>query len=185
MPRHKKTDIINYKIYKIASLDPNVKEIYVGSTVDLKQRKALHKHSCNNENSNRHHLKVYQYIRDNGGWENFKFYVLEELKCNEYQAELREEYWRKEVNATLNGKMCRFDGDRKEYQKGYRDNNKGYLQEYFKSDKGKNSQKRYKQSEKGIFIENKNKTINRLRNGRNVKHETLEKYGIKREDYLS
>jgi len=129
MPRRKKTDILNYKIYKIASLDPKVKDIYIGSTADLKQRKIHHKSSCNNENNK---TKVYQYIRDNGGWENFKVYVVEELKCNEYQAELREEYYRIELNATLNSKMCcNFDGTPqekkehiKEQQKKHRENNK-------------------------------------------------------------
>ena len=38
-------------IYKIVCKDVAVKEIYVGSTTNLKVRKCAHKSSCNNINS--------------------------------------------------------------------------------------------------------------------------------------
>jgi len=152
MTRRKKIDIINYKIYKIASLDPTITEIYIGSTADLKQRKALHKSSCNNENSDAYNTKVYHYIRDNGGWGNFKVYVLEEIKCNEYQAELREEYYRKELNATLNMKMCRYGGTEQEYKKEYRMNNKEQIREQTKKYYEKNQEKILDKAKERAFM---------------------------------
>jgi len=189
MPRRKKTDILNYKIYKIASLDPNITEIYVGSTADLKQRKGTHKKCCNNENDNNYHLKVYQYIRANGGFDNFKFYVVEELECNEYQAELREEYYRKELNATLNMKMCcNFDGTtqeyQKEYQKEYREIKKEQIREQ-KKEYYENKKEHLKQYQiNNNFTINRNRTIRDLKKGVDVKDVTLQKYNINRAEIL-
>ena len=62
---------------------------YYGSTEDLHIREIAHKTSCNNPNCKGYNLQVYQYIRDNEGWDNFqmiKIYEGEdyELKEKEY-----------------------------------------------------------------------------------------------------
>ena len=36
-------------IYKLVSTDINIKEIYVGSTINFRTRKFNHKKACNNE----------------------------------------------------------------------------------------------------------------------------------------
>ena len=76
--------------------------IYIGSTKDFKQRKAAHRKTCNNINP-RYNLKIYQMIRENGGWDCCDMVPIEEIECDNYlQARIREEYWRKEYNANMN-----------------------------------------------------------------------------------
>ena len=56
--------------------------IYIGSTHDKIEREKNHKSDCNNENQETHYnLKVYIFIRDNGGWDNWIFEVIEEFPC--------------------------------------------------------------------------------------------------------
>ena len=43
--------------------------IYVGSSTAFARRVHKHKSTCNNPTSGGHHFPVYQYIRDNGGWD--------------------------------------------------------------------------------------------------------------------
>ena len=53
-------------VYRIECLDKNIKEFYIGSTADLKQRTGKHKQDCKTSNS-----KVYNFIREHGGWNNW------------------------------------------------------------------------------------------------------------------
>ena len=64
-------DYNNGFIYKLCCKDVNIKEIYVGSSTNYKQRKQSHKSDCTNENSKRYNSCAYQFIRDNGGWDNW------------------------------------------------------------------------------------------------------------------
>ena len=64
-------------IYRIShKLDYDNDNVYIGSTTDLNTRKLKHKYSCMNENNKDFHYKVYQYIRENGGFDNFQFIIL-------------------------------------------------------------------------------------------------------------
>ena len=67
-------------IYKLVSTDINIKEIYVGSTINFRTRKFDHKKACNNENVKALNFNVYKYIRANGGWDMFVMIQLEEVK---------------------------------------------------------------------------------------------------------
>ena len=97
----------NSIIYKLVCLDTTYPEVYVGSTTNLKQRKSNHKSKCYNENAKQYNYKIYQYIREHGGWENFAKIEIEKFPCeNKRQLELREEFWRKELGATLNGQQA-------------------------------------------------------------------------------
>jgi len=58
-------------IYKIVCNDTNINDSYVGATTKYKLRMEQHKHSCNHSNR-----KVYQSIRNNGGWNNWKIQIL-------------------------------------------------------------------------------------------------------------
>ena len=60
-------------IYKIQVHD----ELYIGSTVDLKQRLREHKSYCKNINAPQHNYKVYQKIRENNI--HIKLIVVEEV----------------------------------------------------------------------------------------------------------
>ena len=92
-----------YYIYKICCKNVDVTGCYVGSSKDIKQRINKHKSMCNNQNSPRYNLKIYQTIRANGGWENYKLIVLEEMiNTTTSEATIREEEVRVELNASLN-----------------------------------------------------------------------------------
>ena len=56
---------------------------YVGSSTNFTNRKSRHKTACNNENNKDHHLKIYEFIRNNGGWDNFQMVLIENYKCND------------------------------------------------------------------------------------------------------
>ena len=84
-------------IYKIVHKeDPDNHEIYVGHTTDFTNRKRCHKKTCNNQND-RHHLKVYQYIRENGGWDDFIMLEIEKYPCNDANEARAREQDRKSV----------------------------------------------------------------------------------------
>ena len=62
-------------VYRIECLDKNITEIYIGSTGDLYHRTAEHKSNCHNINSSHYNLKIYKFIRENGGWDNWQIVV--------------------------------------------------------------------------------------------------------------
>jgi len=117
--------MVNYQngmIYKLCCNNINITDIYIGSTVCFKERKRCHKKSCNNINNNRHNLKVYKFIRDNGGWGNWSMILVATTPCNN-KLELRqfERKYYEELNATLNMRFPQ--RTRKEWVK----NNKEYV----------------------------------------------------------
>ena len=54
--------------------------IYIGYTINFNRRKITHKSDC--LNPNRHHLPIYKYIRENGGFDKYEFIILEQSKDN-------------------------------------------------------------------------------------------------------
>jgi len=102
MPRK----IINYTntiIYKIVCNDLNITDLYVGSTTDFTNRKYNHKSDCNNEKSKNYNLKIYTFIRNNGGWFNWSMIEIEKWPCmDRNEAQSRERYWYDILNSTLN-----------------------------------------------------------------------------------
>jgi len=104
MPR-KPMDYSHTVIYKIACRDFTVKDIYVGSTTDFRSRKSSHKGFCNNQDRNRLHydLKVYQFIRAHGGWDNWDVIWIEDYPCSSsHEKRAREWYWMEQLKASLN-----------------------------------------------------------------------------------
>lgn len=132
MPR-KPIDYSRCVIYKICCKDPIIKDIYVGHTTDLRKRKYMHHHYCINENSEHYNLYVYQFIRDNGNFDNWEIIVIEEYQCeNINQATQRERYWLETLQATLNKQVPsrtrqEWDNNNREYYKQYRERNKDEL----------------------------------------------------------
>lgn len=91
---------MEYIIYKIVCKDTNITDFYIGSTKDFNKRQINHKSACNSSNNKYYNLKVYQVIRDNGGFENWDFIELEKIdKENRF---IRERYWIEKLKATLN-----------------------------------------------------------------------------------
>ena len=96
------TDYSKTIIYKIINYDvPDL--VYVGSTTNLKTRKNQHKNASININNTRYHLKLYENIRNHGGWDCWRMIVICEYPCdNRRQAELEEDKYMMEFKANLN-----------------------------------------------------------------------------------
>ena len=71
----------NGLIYKIVCKDPSIKEIYVGSCCNFTRRKCEHKSICNNPNTKAYNHYKYQFIRDNGGWNNWDMIEIKKYPC--------------------------------------------------------------------------------------------------------
>ena len=105
-------------IYKLVCNNLDVTEIYVGHTSDFIRRKHCHKSNCHNENSNSYNLKVYDFIRENGGWLNWNMIEIEKFPCNDSQeACKRERFLIENLRAMLNSYIP--SRGKKEYQKEY------------------------------------------------------------------
>ena len=122
---------INYDntiIYKIVCNDLNIEDLYVGHTTGFINRKTQHKTVCNNQNASQYKIKLYEMIRENGGWENWSMVEIEKYPCSDgNEARARERYWFETLNAKLN--TCVPNRGLKESGKNYRDKNKDKLNE--------------------------------------------------------
>jgi hypothetical protein len=136
---------INYQntiIYKICCKDINITDVYVGHTTNFDKRKNSHKNACNNENNKAYKCYIYQFIRDNGNWNNWEMIEIELYSCeNRRQAETRERYWLETLGATLNcnvptrTRQEHYELNKEqilEYKKEYNKENKDRLNEYQK-----------------------------------------------------
>jgi hypothetical protein len=87
-------------IYKLIKKNAeNDDMIYIGSSCDIDTRWKNHKKNCNNPNSKDYYYKVYEYIRENGGIDEWKMIILDEfeiplIKCVE-RDELENKYIKK------------------------------------------------------------------------------------------
>jgi len=147
----KKVDYSKSIIYKLCCKDPNVTEIYVGSTINFKSRKNQHKTTCNNnsEKNKFYNFKVYKFIRDNGGFQNWTMIMLEQYNCeNKKQLEMRERYWIEKLKPTLNNNIP--TRTKKEWDI---ENNDYYKQHYLKN------QDKLKQYQKQYYLNNKDKIL--------------------------
>jgi hypothetical protein len=96
-------DYSNTIIYKITCKDSAVTDVYVGHTTNFVQRKHAHKQSCINNKSANHTCKVYQVIRANGGWNNWKMEIINFFDCKDhYEARKKEQEYFISLNANLN-----------------------------------------------------------------------------------
>ena len=78
MPDYSKAMI--YKIKHNEDYDDD--NIYIGSTCNLIRRRCQHKYCCNNENDPKYNKPLYQYIRENSGWDAFILIKIHDYKCN-------------------------------------------------------------------------------------------------------
>jgi len=131
-----------YTIYQIVCNDVNITETYIGSTVNLKIRIRCHKTNCNNPKSECYNLKVYQFIRSNGGWNNWKFIILETKECkDEYEAHRIEQSYINSLKSELNDRSSYTGLTKQAYDTQYKILNK----------------KKISENDKQYYQENKNK----------------------------
>ena len=120
-----KTDYSKTIIYKICCNDLNITDIYIGSTTNFRGRKNDHKSLCNNKIRQLYNNKLYQFIRDNGNWENWSMVEIEKYSCNDgNEKRARERYWYEILKPSLN--MVRPLQTEEEYKEQQKQNNKDY-----------------------------------------------------------
>jgi predicted GIY-YIG superfamily endonuclease len=91
-----------FLIYKITPLDDS-KALYIGSTTNFKRRLWQHKKNSNNKFKK---TVLYKYIREMGGFENFKMEKIIDYPCQTRGEGLKKERELIEsMNATLNSVM--------------------------------------------------------------------------------
>jgi hypothetical protein len=115
----------NSIIYKLCHQnDLENENIYVGSTTNFRGRKNTHKSSCNNEKDKHYNSNLYQYIRDNGAWDEWQMIPIEVFPCNDKkELEVRERYHIELLKSKLNKNIpTRND-------KEYREDNKEKIKE--------------------------------------------------------
>jgi hypothetical protein len=119
------------KVYKLFCKDETIKDCYIGSSVNIQSRLHKHKSNTQNENSPKHHLRVYQKIRECGGWDNWKCEILDELEnpSRSQLIELERMYYEENIeNATLNTTYC--GRTKKETNKAWWAKNPNYMIDY-------------------------------------------------------
>jgi len=106
--------------YKFVCNDVEIKSTYVGHTVNFITRKSKHKHSCNTEKEQSHHFKLYQTIRDNGGWDNWRMIVIESrLVKDKREAERIEQEFMDKLQTDMNTRRSYYTEDPNNYQSKY------------------------------------------------------------------
>jgi hypothetical protein len=96
-------DYSNTIFYKIFCKDPAIKDLYVGLTTNFVQRKHAHKQSCKNEKALNHNCKLYNAIRNAGGWDNWQMEIIAFHNCTDsYEARKKEQEYFESLGATLN-----------------------------------------------------------------------------------
>ena len=114
MPK-KEIDYSKCVIYKIQHKDNN-DLLYVGHTTNFTKRKYEHKYNVNNQKGKEYNHKVYQMIRENGGWDDFNMVVIKDFPCeNNRQAEAEEDRIMREMKATMNERRA-FHSQKEYYQ---------------------------------------------------------------------
>jgi len=129
-------------IYKIEHIDDD-SLVYVGHTTNWDNRKYMHKFNCINNKSSHYNCKLYQMIRENGGWDAFKMIEVEKFNCNDKrEAETRENEVIKKLKASMNtNKSYVSKEEEKQDNQDYYIKNKERIIEQHKEYKKKNREK--------------------------------------------
>ena len=96
-------DYSNTVIYKIVCNDLSITDCYVGHTTDFTRRKQGHKNNCSNEKTKKYNYKVYETIRETGGWNNWSMIEIEKYPCKDSnEATAKEREWFERLDSSLN-----------------------------------------------------------------------------------
>ena len=146
-------------IYKLIHKEAtNDDMIYIGSCDDISQRVSKHKYCCNTPNNRKYNYKVYKYIRENGGWNNWKYEIIDEvevaLRDDGYIYE-KEYIVKYDAVNKLNSKIA---GRTK---REYLENNKEYIKRRNKEKYEKNKEQ-VLQKDKDKYDKNKEQILKRV-----------------------
>ena len=154
-------DYTNTYFYKIVCKDTTIKDCYVGHTTDFTKRKSQHKSKCYDENDRHFNIYLYQFIRENEGWENWEMINIETKSCKDsLEAKSIERDFTEKLKATLNlRRPFRTDEERAESKKIWRDNNPEYNKTYHENHKEEHNarSKQYREDHKEEIKEWKKK----------------------------
>ena len=131
-------------VYKISCIDENIKEFYIGSTDNLKERITCHKsrYNCNNNNT-----KIYKFIRENGGLSNWEINPIEIFSfLTEEELRQHEQFYIDEYKPQLNCVRAYLSPeqkniDHKNRTKKYYENNKDAIYKWNRQYQIKNKEK--------------------------------------------
>jgi hypothetical protein len=143
-------DEYTFIMYKISCKNPDIKSCYIGHTTNFNQRKRAHIRNTITENDKHYHLKHYEFIRQNGGWDEWEMIEIEKfIGKTKLEARIREQELINQYGADLNSLNAYITEDhRKELKKQitqkYREENKELLKE---------QTKKYKEDHKEIIAE--------------------------------
>lgn len=94
------TDYSNTIIYKISCKEVSVTDLYVGHTTDFTKRRKSHRYACEDPKAN---AKLYTFIREHGGWQNWKIEIVNFFNCSDLtEARQKEQEYFTSLGATLN-----------------------------------------------------------------------------------
>lgn len=117
-------DFSQLVIYIISCKNADIKPVYIGSTTHLLKRQANHKDSCTNPNNKKYNLKIYNFIRENGGWDNWEVLEIEKYPCvSSEEATKRERYWYERFAERLNSNI-----PSRTVKQYYKDNSEKFIQ---------------------------------------------------------
>ena len=127
-------------VYKISSVNDDIKEFYIGSTDDFERRVKYHKSAYNSGCD----YKVYKFIEENGGLNTWDIYPIEIIDFPISTEELRqyEQAYLDKYKPELNCKRALITPEqKKQYNIEYVENNKEQYKEYKKKHYNKNIEK--------------------------------------------
>jgi hypothetical protein len=196
---------INYEnacIYEIVCKDVNITQRYIGSTTNLIKRRNSHKTCCNNEKSKEYNYYVYQFIRENGSFDNWDVVLIEKvIDCKDKEhLHKRERFYIESLKAELNkripnrtqkewlennkNKIAEYREKNiekyNEYQREYRANNKNEINERQRISREKNMEK-YKEYQREYYADNKDEKNEKQRE---YYEKNKEKYNEYREENM-
>jgi hypothetical protein len=143
--------LCNYVMYKICPKNKDLNYCYIGQTTNFAVRKNQHiKNTINVRDTKHYHLKQYEVIRQNGGWDEWEMIEIEQLNGKtKLEVRKREQELIEQYNANLNTLNAFITEDKRASTKKaitekYREENKEFLKE---------QTKQYKQNHKEIIAE--------------------------------
>ena len=145
---------MKYIIYEITPLNKSVLYSYIGSTKNFRRRKFEHKSVCYNENSKHYNLPVYQFIRENGGWDSCELNPIEEIEVeSKTQARIREQFWKEDRETKIQVlNAINPYSDKAEYLKNYYQENSEKIKKYYEENR-----EEIREQQKLYYKENKQK----------------------------
>jgi hypothetical protein len=123
---------------------------YIGSCEDMKNRRYGHTYNFTNENSGNYYNKLYCFMRENGGWDNFD--MVEICKCDIDMLREMEQYHKDFIKPSLNTYNAYVSEEDKRINKSnnrrvYYKQNKERINKQNKEDYYNNREKRLEQKQ--------------------------------------